>query len=289
MEKKYHEPYNQNLYIGYQCEWLADPTSSKGWKTVKLSGGILSLIFDKKVTIRTPYLTPELLISKGWKPVGTGKPEKFGPEVDIYEKHFDEHVEAEKEGGWLADGFRYSWYLSITSFSVFGSYQGSEVKIAEIKSGGFMGSIENRVIFVGRLKDVNELETACDLLGIKDHSDVLREEQKLIPYLMPEDLKKDKTISMVDKMRPYSDLFNAKKVHVIDKFEIKDRGPVWIINTKDCEFPTTLGGLRGVRGWLIRESDSDEVYEIVGVELPAVANREDMEMKNVSLLVKNRN
>lgn len=102
-------------------------------------------------------------------------------------------------------------------------------------------------------------------------------------------MEKNYSMSLVDKMRSYSDVFNAKKVHVIDKFEIKDRGPVWIINTKDCEFPTTLGGLRGVRGWLIRESDSDEVYEIVGVELPAVANREDMEMKNVSLLVKNRN
>lgn len=288
MEKKYTDSFNQNLYIGYQCEWLADPTSTKGWKTVKLSGGIIPLIFDNKVTIRTPYLTPDLLISKGWKPVGTGKHEKFGPDVDIYEKHYDDHIEAEKEGGWMADGFRYSWYLSITSFK-YGSYQGGEVKIAEKKSGGFCGSTENRVIFVGRIRNINELETASDLLGIKDYSDVIREELKLIPYLMPEDLKKVNSTSFVDKMRPYSDVFNAKKVRVIERFEIKDRGPVWIINTKECEFPTTLGGLRSVRGWLIRENDSDEVYEIIGVELPAVQNRDDMEMEHVSLLVKNRN
>ena len=97
------------------------------------------------------------------------------------------------------------------------------------------------------------------------------------------------SMSLVDRMRSYSDVFNAHKVRVIEKHELKDRGTLWTINTKECEFPTTLGSLRSIRGWLVREHESDEVYEIMGVELPAVQNREDITMDHVTLIVKNRN
>jgi hypothetical protein len=94
--------------------------------------------------------------------------------------------------------------------------------------------------------------------------------------------------SLIDRMRHASDVFNAYKVRPIRKWEIKNRGPVWDINTAESKFPTTLGGLRSILGWLVREEGSEDVYEIKGVELPAVMNREDMEIENVSLLLKSR-
>jgi hypothetical protein len=96
-------------------------------------------------------------------------------------------------------------------------------------------------------------------------------------------------ISLIDRMRPLSNIFNAYKVRVTDRFEIKDRGPVWIINTKESKFPTTVGGLRSVLGWLVREEGSEDVYEIKGVELPAVMNNEDTEMEKALILVKLKN
>jgi hypothetical protein len=290
MDKKYHEARNQDLHIGYEFEILINPGDLKSWKRFSLGGDAISTIIKGQFPIRVAYLTPEALINDGWTLIGTGKSKGFGPDQTIFGKTWDDGEEAEKEGGWMMDGFRYEWYLSAPAFEGFGTWQGAEFKIVEKKSGGFAGISETNIIFAGKLNDINELRLVSKLTGIQDKREVWENRHKVEALLLKDiyNLDPTRSTSLVDKLRPYSDVFNANKVRVIDRFEIKDRGPVWVINTKENGFPNTLGSLRTIKGWLVREHDSDEVYEIVGVELPAVQNKEDMEMEHVSILLKNR-
>lgn len=287
MDKNYHKPFPQDLFIGYEFEVLTNPGDLKSWKKFSLGGDAISTIIMGQFPIRTAYLTPQALINDGWSLIGTGKSKDFGPDQTIFGKTWDDGEEAEKEGGWMMDGFRYEWYLSAPAFESLGTWQGAEFKIVEKKSGGFAGISKTSIIFEGKLKDINDVRLVSKLTGIQDKREVWENRHKVEALLLKDipNLDPTRAVSLVDKMKPLSDNFNSKEVTVEDKYDIKDRGTVWIMDVKANGLPDTFEGQRAMLGHLLREKGTDEVYEVYGVNLPAVKDNGERRCEFLEALV----
>lgn len=184
MEKNYHRPFPQDLFIGYELEVLTDPGDLKSWKKFSLGGDVISTIIRNHYPIRVAYLTPQDLINDGWDLIGTGKSKDFEPDQIIFGKTWDDAEEAEKEGNWLMDGFKYEWYLSAPIFESFGTWQGTTFRIAQKKSGGFAGISKTSIIFEGKLKDINDVRLVSKLTGIQDKREVWENRLKVEALLL---------------------------------------------------------------------------------------------------------
>jgi hypothetical protein len=89
--------------------------------------------------------------------------------------------------------------------------------------------------------------------------------------------------SLVDKMKPISDNFNAKKLIVNYKKEVPNVGLMWSINLKDNGLSPYRKYWRNLMHTLVKEVDN-EVYEVTGIE--SFATAEAYEHESIALRVK---
>jgi hypothetical protein len=115
-------------------------------------------------------LTPELLKQEGWELIETrALLEKYGCPYNVYRREYSDAENAKRTGGWMMDGYIYTWQLYIPSWETFGTWQGAEIIIEEQKRGGFSGGCSTYTIFKGRCDHLDLLKQISQLVGIKNY------------------------------------------------------------------------------------------------------------------------
>jgi hypothetical protein len=90
--------------------------------------------------------------------------------------------------------------------------------------------------------------------------------------------------SMVDKIRDYSNQFNAYVLDVREKFYITGRGDVWVIELEKNSLPLLRKDWKNMMGWYIREAGSEDIYEVRGIEARGIP--EHCEHREIGLLLR---
>lgn len=145
MENKYYTPTIEELKVGLECEWLADP-ANEVYKPVELTANMLSLTLD----------------TTGWNFERLGVP---GPLTNYRIKYLD--AEDIESLGWIKSQYKTKEVYQLNRF-VITSFSRLEENglVIDISLLPHFKDSELRRIFRGRIKNKSELKTIMKQVGI---------------------------------------------------------------------------------------------------------------------------